>query len=129
MLGSWRAGEIETVIASPGVYTSGTNHFAHADVPGGEARAAEYTGGPTRDLADQAKQADLASVPVEADAADVARAIVRVIAMPFGTRPLRITIDPADGGAEEIKKIGDRVRTAFLKTAGMGDLLYPGTHR
>lgn len=120
---------IETVIASPGVYTSGTKHFAHADMPGDEARAADYKSGPTRDLAEQAKQADLASVPAEADAADVARAIVRVVAMPFGTRPLRITIDPADGGAEEINKIGDRVRAAFLKNAGMGDLLHPGTHR
>ncbi len=120
---------IETVIASPGVYTSGTNHFAHADMPGDEARAAEYNSGPTRDLADQAKQADLASVPPDADVADVARAIVHVVAMPFGTRPLRITIDPADGGAEELNKLSDRVRAAFLKTAGTGDLLHPGTHR
>ncbi len=117
---------IETVIASPGVYTSGTNHFAHADTPGDEARAAEYASGPTRDLAEQAKLADLASVPADADAAEVARAIVRVVAMPFGTRPLRITIDPADGGAEELNKLGDRVRAAFLHNAGMGDLLHPG---
>ncbi len=116
---------VETVIASPGVYTSGTNHFAHADLPGDEARAAEYASGPTRDLVDQAKQADLASVPADADAADVARAIVRVIAMPFGTRPLRVTIDPAEGGAEELNKLGDRVRAAFLRDAGMGDLLHP----
>ncbi len=116
---------IETVIASPGVYTSGTNHFAHADMPGDAARAAEYASGPTRDLAEQAKQADLASVPADADPAEVARAIVRIVAMPFGTRPLRITIDPADGGAEELNKLGDRVRAAYLGSAGMGDLLRP----
>ncbi len=113
---------IETVIASPGVYTSGTNHFAHADMPGDEARAAEYASGLTRELAEQA---DLASVPADANAADVARAIVRIVAMPFGNRPLRITIDLADGGAEELNKIGDRVRAAFLRSAGMGDLLHP----
>ena len=73
---------IETVIASPGVYTSGTNHFAHADQPGDEARAAEYASGPTRDLIEQAKQADLKSVPDDADPADVARAIVEVVATP-----------------------------------------------
>ncbi len=116
---------VETVIASPGVYTSGTNHFAHADAPADEARAAEYATGPTRDLAGQAKQADLASVPAYADATDVARAIVRVVDMPFGTRPLRITIDPADSGAEELNKLGDRVRAAFLQSGGMGDLLRP----
>lgn len=116
---------IETVIASPGVYTSGTNHFAHADAPADEARAAEYATGPTSDLAEQAKQADLASVPADADAADVARAIVSVVDMPFGTRPLRITIDPADGGAEELNKLGDRVRAAYLEKGGMSDLLRP----
>lgn len=120
---------IETVIASPGVYTSGTNHFAHADAPADEARVAEYATGPTRDLAEQAKQADLASVPADADAADVARAIVRVVDRPFGTRPLRITIDPADSGAEELNKLGDRVRAAFLQAGGMGDLLRPRDSR
>lgn len=116
---------VETVIASPGVYTSGTNHFAHADQPADEARAAEYASGPTRDLAEQAKQADLKSVPENADPGDVARAIVEVISMPYGSRPLRITIDPADGGAEELNKLGDRVRAAYLQGAGMGDLLHP----
>ncbi len=101
---------IETVIVSPGVYTSGTNHFAHADQPADEACAAEYAMGPTRDLAEQAKAADLASVPANADPMDVARAVVRAVAIPFGTRPLRITVDPADSGADELNKLGDRVR-------------------
>lgn len=116
---------IETVIASPGVYISGTNHFAHADAPADTARASEYATGPTRDLAEQAKQADLASAPDDADVAEVARAIVRVVGMPFGTRPLRITIDPADSGAEELNKLGDRVRAAYLERGGMGDLFRP----
>lgn len=116
---------IETLILSPGVYTSGTNHFAHADQPADEARAAEYEAGPTRDLAEQVKQADLASVPANADPLDVARALVRAVAMPFGTRPLRITVDPADGGADELNKLRDRVRAAYLIPGGMGDLLHP----
>ncbi len=120
---------IETVIASPGVYTTGTNHFAHADMPADADRAAEYASGPTHGLAGQAKQADLASVPAGADPMDVARAIVAVVAMPFGTRPLRITIDPADGGADELNKLGDRVRSAYLHGGGMGDLLRPARHR
>lgn len=116
---------VETVIASPGVYTSGTNHFADADRPGDVPRAAEYADGPTRDLAEQAKQADLKSVPDDADPADVVRAIVEVVGLPYGNRPLRITIDPADGGAEELNKLGDRVRAAYLENAGLGDLLRP----
>jgi NAD(P)-dependent dehydrogenase (short-subunit alcohol dehydrogenase family) len=116
---------VETVIASPGVYTSGTNHFAHADLPGDGARASEYANGPTWDLAEQAKLADLKSVPDNADPGEVARRIVEVVALPYGSRPLRITIDPADGGAEEINKIGDRVRAAYLQDAGLSDLLKP----
>ena len=118
---------IETVIASPGVYTSGTNHFAHADMPADQVRAVDYADGPTRDLAEQARQADLASVPADADPVEVAYAIGRVIAMPFGTRPLRITIDPADSGAEELNKLGDRVRAAYLTASGMADLLHPAS--
>lgn len=116
---------IETVIVSPGVYTSGTNHFAHADHPADEARVAEYAEGPTRDLDEQAKQADLASVPADADPVDVARAIVGVVATPFGSRPLRITIDPANGGADELNRLGDRVRAEYLRKGGMEDLLSP----
>jgi NAD(P)-dependent dehydrogenase (short-subunit alcohol dehydrogenase family) len=116
---------IETTIVSPGVYPSGTNHFAHADEPADEKRAAEYAEGPTHDLAEQSKQADLAAVPEQADPQDVARAIVELVAKPFGARPLRITVDPADGGADELNKLGDRVRSAYLQNAGMGDLLRP----
>ena len=119
-LARWGVG---TVIASPGVYTSGTNHFAHADPPADEARLAEYASGPTRDLSEQAKQADLDSVHADADPADVARAIVAVVGQPPDRRPLRITIYPADGGAEELNKLGDRVRAAYLRQAGMGDLV------
>ena len=64
-------------------------------------------------------------MPPTADPADVARAIVAVVAMPFGARPLRVTIDPADGGADELNKLGDRVRAAYLHGGDMGDLLHP----
>ena len=120
-----RAGALrhETVIASHGVYTSGTDHFAHADKPADEARAADYASGSTHALSEQAQQADLASVPANSDPANVARAIARIVAISSGTRPFWITIDPADGGAEELGKLSDRVRAAFLRDAGMGDLL------
>jgi hypothetical protein len=81
--------------------------------------------GPTRELSEQAKQADLKSVQETADPANVARAIVEVVAMPYGNRPFRVTIDPADGGAAELNKPGDCVRAAYLQNAGLGDLLHP----
>jgi NAD(P)-dependent dehydrogenase (short-subunit alcohol dehydrogenase family) len=116
---------IESVILSPGVYTSGTNHFAHADLPRDKAREAEYSSGPTRDLAEQAKRADEKIQTDDMDAADIGRAVVKLVAMPYGKRPFRMTVDPTDGGADEINKIGDRVRAAYLTQAGMADILHP----
>ncbi len=120
---------IETVILSPGVYTTGTNHFTDADLPHDKAREAEYAGGPTRDLGEQARRGDEAVQTDDMDPAEVGRAVVALVAMPYGKRPFRVTVDPTDGGAEEINKIGDRVRAAYLERAGMGDILHPARKR
>ncbi len=119
---------IETVIVVPGVYTKGTNHFPNADHPEDTEREAEYNAGPTRDLSKLAKEGDENSIPETADPADVARATVKVINLPFGRRPFRVTVDAADGGAEEMNKLGDRIRADYLKKAGMGNLLHPCVH-
>jgi NAD(P)-dependent dehydrogenase (short-subunit alcohol dehydrogenase family) len=116
---------IETVILSPGVYTSGTNHFANAEQPADKERVAEYERGPTSKLGDQAKKGDENVQTGNMDPAEVGRATVRIVEMPYGTRPFRLTVDPTDGGADEINKIRDRVRTAYLINAGMGDILHP----
>ena len=116
---------IESTILSPGVYTTGTNHFAHAGLPADTARAAEYASGPTRDLAEQARMGDQNIQVDDMDPADIGRAVVQLVAMPYGKRPFRVTVDPTDGGADEINKIGDRVRAAYLTRAGMADILRP----
>jgi NAD(P)-dependent dehydrogenase (short-subunit alcohol dehydrogenase family) len=116
---------IESVILSPGVYTTGTNHFAHAEQPDDQQREAEYANGPTKELGEQAKKGDENVQTGDVDPAEIGRAIVRLVAMPYGKRPFRVTVDPTDGGADEINKIGDRVRAAYLEHAGMGDILHP----
>lgn len=116
---------IETVIVVPGVYTEGTNHFPNAASPADKEREAEYANGPTRNLGEQAKKGDEGVQTDDMDPADIGRAIVKVVGMPFGKRPFRVTIDPSNGGAEEINKIGDRVRADYLTNAGMGDILHP----
>jgi len=58
-----------------------------------------------------AKLADLA--PDDADPADVAREIVRVVELPMGQRPFRVHIDPAQDGAEAVNELGDQVRRRF----------------
>lgn len=61
--------------------------------------------------------------PAGSDVADVARAIANVVDTPFGKRPFRVTVDPADAGAELINMMGDRVRSELFRRIGMEDLL------
>lgn len=116
---------IETSIIVPGAFTSGTNHFANAGTPDDKARLAEYENGPYAHLGDDILKGFAATVPVDADVAAVADAIVRVVDMPFGKRPFRVHVDPAQDGAEVVNGVADRVRAEFLCNIGLGDLLKP----
>lgn len=118
---------IETSIVVPGSFTTGTNHFANAGKPEDEATAKAYEDGPTGSIADQALQGLAALSPPDADPEEVARSIVRVVDAPFGTRPFRVHIDPADDGAEAVNAVADRVRRELLKNIGLGDLLTPAS--
>jgi NAD(P)-dependent dehydrogenase (short-subunit alcohol dehydrogenase family) len=116
---------IETSIIVPGAFTSGTNHFRNAGSPNDKARAAEYDSGTYKGLADQIQNGLAACVPSDADVAAVAEAIVKVVDMPFGKRPFRIHIDPAQDGCEVVNAVADRIRAEFLRRIGLGDLLAP----
>ena len=116
---------IETSIIVPGAYTSGTNHFANAGSPADKERVAEYESGPTATLAADVMKGFAATAVPDADVIEVAKAIVEVVDMPFGTRPFRVHIDPADDGAAVVNAVADRIRKEFLKTMGLSDLLKP----
>lgn len=118
---------IETSIVVPGSFTTGTNHFANAGKPEDEARAKAYEDGPTGSIADQALKGLAALSPPDADPEEVARSIVRVVDAPFGTRPFRVHIDPADDGAEAVDAVADRMRRDLLRKIGLGDLLTPAS--
>jgi hypothetical protein len=45
--------------------------------------------------------------------------------MPFGKRPFRVHVDPANDGAEVVNGVADRVRTELLRNIGLGGPLYP----
>jgi NAD(P)-dependent dehydrogenase (short-subunit alcohol dehydrogenase family) len=114
---------IETSIIVAGAFTSGTNHFRNAGSPNDKARAAEYDSGTYKGLADQIQNGLAACVPPDADVAAVAEALVKVVDMPFGKRPFRIHIDPAQDGCEVVNAVADRIRAEFLRRIGLGDLL------
>src|SRR5258707_2296291 len=116
---------IETSIIVPGAFTGGTNHFAHAGSPADKERAAEYEAGPYKGFADDIMKGFASIVPPDADVSAVAEAIVKVVDAPFGKRPFRVHLDPAQDGAEVVNAVSDRVRAELLRRIGLGDLLTP----
>jgi NAD(P)-dependent dehydrogenase (short-subunit alcohol dehydrogenase family) len=115
---------IDTTIVVPGAFTSGTNHFAHAGHPESAdvvtAYEERYAG-----LLDQVSERLARLVPADADPAEVARQIARVVDLPKGERPFRVHVDPARDGAEEVFDHGDRIRADFYRRVGLEDLLRP----
>ncbi|MDH2415253.1 SDR family NAD(P)-dependent oxidoreductase [Nocardioides sp. CER19] len=115
---------VDTSIIVPGSFTTGTNHFANA---GHAARVdvVEAYDGLYAGLMDQVakKLADLA--PADADPAEVARTIVRVVDLPKGERPFRVHIDPANDGSETVSNVADLVRREFYHRVDLEDLLHP----
>ena len=116
---------IETSIIVPGAFTKGTNHFAHAGVPGDKARLAEYEAGPYKGYGKKIQEAFAAIVPEDADLGAVAEAIGKVVDAPFGKRPFRVHIDPTQDGAEVAFGVIDRVRTEMLHRVRLDELLTP----
>ena len=116
---------IETTIMVPGAFTKGTNHFAHSGKPSDAARAAQYMTGPYAGVAEKALQGLASLEPADADPAEVAREIVRVVDAPFGKRPFRVHVDPSQDGAEIVNGVADRVRREMYRNIGLEDLLSP----
>ncbi|MDH5832819.1 SDR family oxidoreductase [Luteimonas kalidii] len=116
---------IETSIVLPGAYTQGTNHFAHAGTPADADRAREYDEGPYAGLPNQILERLKALEPADADVADVADAIARVVDLPHGRRPFRVHVDPSEDGAEAVNAVGDRVRREMYRNLGLESLLRP----
>jgi NAD(P)-dependent dehydrogenase (short-subunit alcohol dehydrogenase family) len=116
---------IETSIVIPGAFTKGTNHFAHSGKPADTKVAEAYEQGPYAGVAAQALKGLASLEPPDADACEVARAIAAVVNAPFGKRPFRVYIDPSQDGAEEVFRVGDRIRREMFRYIGLQDLLTP----
>lgn len=116
---------IETSIIVPGAFTRGTNHFAHSGTPADATRAEEYETGPYAGFGAQVQQAFAEIVPADADASLVAAAVVDVVGAPFGRRPFRVHVDPAQDGADVGFAVTDRLRAEMLSRVGLAELLAP----
>lgn len=59
---------------------------------------------------------------------EVLRVAEMVADTPKGSRPFRVYIDPADDGAEEALRVGERTRETFNQRVGLTDLLSVTSH-
>jgi NAD(P)-dependent dehydrogenase (short-subunit alcohol dehydrogenase family) len=115
---------IDSTIVVPGSFTTGTNHYAHAGHPQDTAVAEDYEQVYAGVMDDLLKR-QAALTPPDADPAEVARQISQLVDLPRGRRPFRVYIDPAQDGAEEVFRVGDRIRREFYRAVGYEDLLAP----
>ena len=86
--------------------------------------AEEYSDGPTADVSEVALNRLAELFPLSSDP-DIADTIANVVDAPFGTRPLRVHLDPDHAGAAVIDAVADRIRAESLRRVGLADLLKP----
>jgi NAD(P)-dependent dehydrogenase (short-subunit alcohol dehydrogenase family) len=113
---------IDSVIVVPGSFTVGTNHFAHAGHAGRRGVVDEYDAQYPAFM-DEVAERLAALAPEDQDPHEVAVRIREVVDLPVGARPSRIYVDPVDDGAEEVFRVGERVRQEFYDRLGLSHLL------
>jgi len=118
-----RAFGIETVILVPGAFTTGTDHFAHAETPAYHAIEGQYAELMTRTagLGERIQAID-SEHGLAMDVHSVGEAARRVLDLPAGTRPSRVVIDGQCKGIEDINASHHAKQVAFLEKLGLGDL-------
>lgn len=117
---------IESVTLVLGAFTSGTDHFAHLQIPEYFAVEQQYGDLPDRiaSLSDRLNAIDAADGGA-LDVSAVGQAAVDVLAMPRGQRPSRISIDSQGKGTEVIDAMYHEKQAAFMRRMALEDLTPP----
>ena len=114
---------IETTIVLPGALTEGTQHFPDATTPADQARTAAYAA--LDPLVASFNQRIVALNPPDMDASPdaVGREIVRLLALPFGSRPPRAFVDYQDLHLDRITHLQHEVLPELLGRIGLEHML------
>lgn len=115
---------IETSIIVPGIFTKGTNHFGNSGKPSDKEIEAQHMEGPYKGWYEITLEGSEKMTPPDADVADVARAVVKVVNAQHGMRPFRVHVEPDDGGATEVNAVADVIRERYLRRLGCEQLLH-----
>ena len=114
---------IETTIVVPGIFTQGTNHFTDAGHPADEKVAKEYSEGPYNGADEQCLKGSNDMCPPDADPGEFARPIANVVNAPYGKKPFRVHVEPANDGSEAANAVAEQVREQYLRRMGFEDLI------
>jgi len=114
---------IETSIVLPGAFTQGTSHFPNASRASDTSVNAGYAA--LDDLVARTEEATdgLFTPGVDADPMAVAEEIVRILALPYGQKPLRSVIDFTGDGVAEANDHITALRNDFVRRMGFAQLL------
>ncbi|MEV7075793.1 SDR family oxidoreductase [Streptomyces sp. NPDC093990] len=115
---------IETTIVMPGPFTQGTDHFPNASRAGDAERTRAYAALDAMVARNEEATEGLFPPGVDAHPRAVAEEIVRVLALPAGTRPFRTVVDFSQAGVEEVNEVLHRAQEQFVTRLGFGELLH-----
>jgi hypothetical protein len=95
--------EIDTIIIVPGAFTTGTEHFKHANQPAYPSIQAQYGDKPARAATLGAKlEAIDAKHGGSLDVSAVGEALCDALALPRNERPYRLYVDGQHKGVERV---------------------------
>lgn len=114
---------IETTIVMPGPFTQGTQHFPNASHATDAQRNAGYAELDPLVARNEEATEGLFPAGVDAHPGAVADEIVRVLALPVGTRPLRTVVDFSQAGVEKVTEVLYQAQEEFITRMGFGDKL------
>jgi NAD(P)-dependent dehydrogenase (short-subunit alcohol dehydrogenase family) len=118
---------IETTVVMPGPFTQGTEHFPNADRAHDDERTRAYAALDPLVARNEKATEGLFPPGVDAHPRAVAEEIVRVLALPAGTRPFRTVVDFSRAGVEEVNEVLRRAQEDFVTRLGFGELLHVRT--
>jgi len=114
---------IETVIVMPGAFTQGTDHFPKAGRAADTAVAEAYRILDPLVARNEEATASLFTPGTEADPVVVAEEIARLLALPYGERPLRSVVDLTNSKVGQANAAITEARTDFVRRMGFGEVL------
>jgi NAD(P)-dependent dehydrogenase (short-subunit alcohol dehydrogenase family) len=112
---------VDSVIVEPGTFAAELER--NSLIPEDRERISEY--GDNADLGERVSVYEgLGDVPTSPELHDVVHAVVELVEMPPGTRPLRTVVDPEGGESiGELNALSEDISQRFLQTMGQEDLL------